>query len=110
MSAPTVFLSAATVDLKEWREVLDKAFRRGGFRVLTQDESLESAPGDVKQLLVKTIADSDCIIHLAGLGYGSDATDPFLDQPGFQCSWTQFEYYHGHREGKGVIAFVCAPS
>ena len=110
MSAPTVFLSAATVDLKEWREVLDGAFRRGGFHVLTQDKSLRSAPGDVKRLLVETIAGSDCIIHLAGLGYGSDASDPFPDQPGFQCSWTQFEYYHGHREGKGVIAFVCSPN
>ncbi len=110
MSAPTVFLSAATVDLKEWREVLDGAFRRGGFHVLTQDKSLRSAPGDVKRLLVETIAGSDCIIHLAGLGYGSDASDPFPDQPGFQCSWTQFEYYHGHSEGTGVIAFVCAPS
>jgi tetratricopeptide (TPR) repeat protein len=109
MPHPTVFLSAATVDLKEWRDVLDGAFRRGGFRVLTQDKSLRSAPGDVKRLLVETIADSDCIIHLAGLGYGSDATDPFPGHPGFQCSWTQFEYYHGHFDQKGVIAFVCAP-
>ena len=36
---PTVFLSAATIDLLEWREVLDGAFRRGGSRVLTQDHS-----------------------------------------------------------------------
>ncbi len=86
MSVPTVFLSAATVDLKEWRDVLDGAFRRGGFHVLTQDKSLGAAPGDVKRLLVETIAESDCIIHLAGLGYGSDATDPFPGHPGFQCS------------------------
>jgi len=43
------------------------------------------------------------------MGYGSDATDPFTEAPGFQCSWTQFEYYHGHREKKDLIAFVCAP-
>ncbi len=110
MSTPTVFLSAASVDLREWREVLDAAFRRAGFRVLTQDKSLASAPGNVRQLLVDTIAESDCVIHLAGLGYGSDATDPFPEAPAFQCSWTQFEYYHAHREKKGVIAFVCAPA
>ncbi len=110
MSTPTVFLSAASIDLREWREVLDGAFRRGGFRVLTQDQSLASAPGNVRRLLVETIAESDCIVHLAGLGYGKDATDPFPDAPDFQCSWTQFEYYHGHREKKDVIAFVCAPS
>ena len=86
MSVPTVFLSAASVDLREWREALDGAFRRGGFRVLTQDKSLRSAPGDVKRLLVETIAECDCIIHLAGFGYGSDATDPFPSQPDFQCS------------------------
>ena len=44
MSAPTVFLSAATVDLKDWRDVLHGAFSRAGFRVLTQDQSLRSAP------------------------------------------------------------------
>ena len=73
MSVPTVFLSAATIDLKEWRDVLHGAFSRAGFRVLTQDQSLRSALGDVKRLLTETIADSDCIIHLVGMGYGSDA-------------------------------------
>jgi hypothetical protein len=109
MASPVVFLSAASIDLKEWREVLHGAFSRAGFRVLTQDQSLGSAPGDVRRLLTETIAESDCIIHLAGMGYGSDATDPFTEAPGFQCSWTQFEYYHGHREKMDLIAFVCAP-
>jgi len=110
MSVPTVFLSAASVDLREWRDVLDGAFRRAGFRVLTQDKSLSSAPGNVKRLLTETIAESDYIIHLAGLGYGSDATDPFPEEPDFHCSWTQFEYYLGHQQKKDVIAFVCAPA
>ena len=98
MSTPTVFLSAATIDLLKWRVALHRAFSRAGFRVLTQDESLRSAPGNVKRLLTETIADSDCVIHLAGLGYGSDATDPFTYAPDFQCSWTQFEYYHAHQQ------------
>lgn len=34
MPAPTVFLSAATIDLKEWRDVLHGAFSRAGFRAL----------------------------------------------------------------------------
>ena len=110
MSTPTVFLSAASIDLKEWRDVLHDAFSRGGFRVLTQDHSLSSAPADVKRLLTETIDESDCVIHLAGLGYGSDATDPFPSAPAFQCSWTQFEYYQAHQQKKDVIAFVCAPS
>ncbi len=53
----------------------------------------------MKRLLTETIAESDCIIHLAGMGCGSDATAPFPDAPAFQCSWTQFEYYHAHERG-----------
>jgi hypothetical protein len=63
----------------------------GGFRVLTQERSLRSAPGDVTRLLAETIAESDCIVHLAGMACGSDASDPFPAHPGFRCSWTQFE-------------------
>ncbi len=85
-SPPTVFLSAASIDLRDWREVLHVAFSRAGFRVLTQDKSLGSAPSDVKRLLTETIDECDCLIHLAGLGYGSDATDPFPAAPDFLCS------------------------
>ena len=109
MPDPVIFLSAASVDLKPWREHLHTAFERAGFRVLTQDRSLRSAPGDVKRLLSETIEEATCVIHLAGLGYGSHATAPFPGHPAFQCSWTQFEYYHAHQQGKDVIAFVCAP-
>lgn len=109
MSNPTVFLSAASIDLGVWRKHLHTAFSRAGFRVLTQDESLSSAPGDVKRLLKEAISESDCVIHLAGVGYGSHSQDPFPEAPGFQCSWTQFEYYHAHATGTDVIAFVCAP-
>ena len=58
---PTVFLSAATVDLKEWRDVLDGAFRRAGFHVLTHEHSLGSALGNVKRLLSDTIAGAAAI-------------------------------------------------
>jgi hypothetical protein len=110
MNTPVVFISAATIDLTPWRTHLHTAFSRAGFRVLTQDKSLASAPGNVKRLLIDTIAECDCVIHLAGLGYGSHAQSPFPDKPAFQCSWTQFEYYHSHAVGKNVIAFVCAPT
>jgi hypothetical protein len=110
MSSPVIFLSAATLDLNDWRDTLHAAFSRAGFHVLTQNHSLEAAPGGVRRLIVDTIAKADCVIHLAGMAYGSDATDPFPDSPSFKCSWTQFEYYHAHATGKDVIAFVCAPS
>ena len=110
MASPVIFLSAATVDLKTWRDHLHQAFSRAGFRVLTQDHSLKAAPGDVKRLLTDTIEEADCVIHLAGMGYGGHATDPFPAAPGFQCSWTQFEYYRAHERKKDVIAFVCAPN
>ncbi len=110
MSTPVVFISAATIDLSTWRAHLHTAFSRAGFRVRTQDESLSSATGNVKRLLIDTIAESDCVIHLAGLGYGSHAQSPFPEAPEFQCSWTQFEYYQAHAMGKKVIAFACAPS
>ncbi|MEZ6057659.1 MAG: tetratricopeptide repeat protein [Planctomycetaceae bacterium] len=110
MSTPTVFLSAATVDLSTWRDVLHGAFSRAGFHVLTQKHSFGAATRDVKQLLCRHIDESHCVIHLAGLGYGSHADEPFPSHPGFQCSWTQFEYYYAHSKKKEVIAFVCAPN
>ena len=112
-SVPTIFLSAASIDLKPWRETLHKAFSRAGFRVFTQSQSLGAAPGDVRQLLVDHIRQSDCVIHLAGIGYGFHAQDPFPADPAFQCSWTQFEYYFAHSltgsGKKAVIAYVCDP-
>src|SRR6185295_14734852 len=52
---------------------------------------------------------SDFVIHLAGLSYGAEPEQPaFPDMPDFQCSYTQFEYYYAHQQGKQVIAFVCA--
>ena len=70
MAVPTVFLSAATIDLKEWRDVLHGAFSRAGFRVLTQEQSLQSPLGDVKRLLTETIADEvgDRRANAAALG------------------------------------------
>jgi tetratricopeptide (TPR) repeat protein len=112
MSAPTVFLSAATIDLKPWRDLLAKAFRAAQFRVLVQDDSLGAPVGKVRGLLATAIEESDCVIHLAGQGYGSHATDPFPDHPGFRCSWTQFEYYYPHQLPTPipVIGFVCGPA
>lgn len=109
--APTVFLSAATLDLLELRTLLHSAFVHTQFRVLTQNHSLGASLGDVKRLITDAIDQSDCIIHLAGMGYGAHAVNPFFSPPGkipFQCSWTQFEYYYAHSTGKDVIAFVCA--
>jgi tetratricopeptide (TPR) repeat protein len=109
MNPPTIFLSAATLDLEHWRDLLHEAFSRAGFRVLTQKHSLGAAPGNVRRLLTEHIDDSQCVIHLAGMGYGSDADSLCPEAPEFQCSWTQFEYYYAHLRGKDVIAFVCAP-
>ena len=106
---PTVFLSAATDDLEALRNVLHGAFSRAGFRVFTQEHSLSAAPGTLREFLVDHIQQSDCVIHLAGMAYGSDAEEPLPDVPRFQCSWTQFEYYYAHEQSKKVIAFVCAP-
>ncbi len=105
----TVFLSAASDDLEALRNVLHGAFSRAQFRVFTQKRSLGSPDGDLHEYLVDHIKQSDFVIHLAGSAYGSDATAPFPEAPGFQCSWTQFEYYYAHSIGKRVIAFVCAP-
>ena len=107
--APTVFISAATIDLRGWREIVARAFRAAQFRVLVQEDSLGAPTGNVRQLLSDAILQSDCVIHLAGLGYGSHATAPFPDSPDFRCSWTQFEYYHAHEHDIPVIAYPCAP-
>ncbi len=109
MSVPTVFLSAATDDLESLRNVLHGAFSRAGCRVFTQNRSLGAATGTLRDFLVKHINLSDCIVHLAGMASGSDADESFPEVPGFQCSWTQFEYYYAHQQGKTVIALVCAP-
>ncbi len=106
MSAPTVFLSAASDDLESLRNVLHGAFSRAGCRVFTQKQSLGSSPGTLREFLVDHINQSDCVIHLAGEAYGAEAHDAFPDSSGFQCSWTQFEYYYAHQQGKKVIAFA----
>ncbi len=109
MPTPTVFLSAATLDLEAWRDLLHEAFSRAGCHVYTQKHSFGAAPGDVRRLLTEHIGASQCVIHLAGMGYGSDADPLCPEAPEFQCSWTQFEYYYAHQHGQDVIAFVCAP-
>ncbi len=107
---PTVFLSAASDDLESLRNVLHGAFSRAHLRVFTQKRSLGAPDGDLRDYLVKHIDQSDFVVHLAGSAYGSDASLPFPEAPSFQCSWTQFEYYYAHQQGKRVIALVCAPS
>jgi hypothetical protein len=109
MSNPTVFLSAASDDLRYWRDVLHKAFARAGCMVYTQDQSLGASAGDVPTLLRQHIDKSDFVVHLAGLAYGSEPEYLlFAEHPNFRCSYTQFEYYYAHQQGKPVIAYVCA--
>lgn len=109
MSAPTVFLSAATIDLEPWRDTLHAAFEEAQLRPVCQNYNLGAPLHDVRDMLVRRIEQADCIIHLAGMGYGGDAFQPFADDPDFRCSWTQFEYYYAHSLGKSVIGVVMAP-
>ena len=44
MSGPTIFVCAATVDLKDWRDLLQQAFSRTSFHVFTPNNSLGVAP------------------------------------------------------------------
>ena len=76
MSAPTIFLSAASDDLEALRNVLHGAFSRAHFHVFTQKQSLGAAPGTLRDFLVDHIDKSDCVIHFAGLAFGSDAGKP----------------------------------
>ncbi|MBI5385631.1 MAG: DUF4062 domain-containing protein [Verrucomicrobia bacterium] len=111
MNTPTVFLSAASDDLRDWRDVLHKAFSRAGCMVFTQNNSLGASAGDVMRLLRQHLDKSDFVIHLAGLAYGTEPEQPaFPSHPTFRCSYTQFEYYYAHQKGTQVIAFVCAPN
>lgn len=110
MTVPAIFLSAASDDLKEWRDLLHRAFERAGCKVYTQGQSLAASAGDVPHLLRQHLDKSQYVIHLAGVAYGAEPDHPpFPDAPDFRCSYTQFEYYYAHRRGKQVIAFVCAP-
>jgi hypothetical protein len=109
MSTPTVFLSAASDDLKDWRDILHKAFERAGCKVFAQGQSLGAAAGDVLRLLRQHLDKSDFVIRLAGLAYGVDPDQPAVaEHPEFQCSYTQYEYYYAHLHRKQLIAFVCA--
>ena len=73
----TIFLSAASLDLEKRRDDLHAVFSGGGLRVLTQGHSFGLAPRDVRDLLVRRIAESDFVCHLAGLGYGAHADHRF---------------------------------
>jgi hypothetical protein len=78
-----------------------------GFAVRTQDKTLGVAPHDLHRLITDNIKESNCVLHLAGFEYGTDAVEPFPDAPDFRCSWTQFEYLFAHSLDKDVIAFCC---
>lgn len=109
MSMPTIFLSAASDDLKYWRDTLHKAFEKAGCKVFTQGQSLGAPAGGVLLHLRQHLDKSQFVVHLAGLAYGAEPEHPaFAEHPGFRCSYTQFEYYYAHQKGKQVIAFVCA--
>ncbi len=110
MNTPTIFLSTTSDDLKDWRDLLHKAFERAGCKVYTQGQSLGASDGDVLRLLRQHLDKSQFVIHLAGVAYGAEPEQaPFPERPDFRCSYTQFEYYYAHQQGKRVIAFVCAP-
>jgi len=109
MTTPAIFLSAASDDLKEGRDLLHRAFERAGCKVFTQSQSFGASAGNVLRLLRQHLDKSDYVIHLAGTAYGSEPEQPaFADHPDFKCSYTQFEYYYAHQQSKKVIAFVCA--
>ena len=110
MSVPTIFLSATSDDLKDRRETLGKALSNAGCRVFTQEESLAADSTDGMELLRQNLDRSDFVIHVAGIAYGAEPEQPaFPQHPDFRCSYTQFEYYYAHQQGKKVIALVCAP-
>ncbi len=109
MSTPTIFLSTASDDLRDWRDILHKAFERAGCKVYTQGHSLGASTAGVPELLRQHLDKSDFIIHLAGMAYGAEPEQPaFPSHPDFKCSYTQFEYYYAHQRGKNVLGIVCA--
>jgi tetratricopeptide (TPR) repeat protein len=113
VAAFTVFLSVGT-ELKVLRDALHDVLSKAGVHCLTQDHSLGQAPLDVRENLATDVAQSEVVLHIAGDHYGANAADsgrvPFPQQPDFECSWTQFEYYHAHALQKHVYGFVMAPS
>ena len=66
-TTPAIFLSAASADLKEWRNLLHRALERAGCKVYTQEQSFAAAAGDVLALLRQHLDKSDFVIHLAGV-------------------------------------------
>lgn len=111
MSAPTVFLSAATLDLEDFRKDISAALERAGCKVLdqqTDNAGFSASAGDVLFLLRQHLDKSDFVLHLAGQAYGGEPDGPaFPEYPEFRCSYTQFEYYYAHSKGKKVFAFLC---
>jgi hypothetical protein len=105
MSVPTVFLSAATDDLKTWRDRLYNALQKE-CQVFVQG-NLAAPPSDVLHQLRRHIDQSEFVIHLAGLAYGAEPGEPaFPERPDFRCSYSQFEYYYAHQRQRKVIAVV----
>jgi hypothetical protein len=108
MKAPSIFLSAASDDLEQWRNVLDVAFRRAGCHVYTQKKSLGVTGGGVLDLLKQHLDECDYVVHLAGMAYGAEPEEsPFPEFPEFLCSYTQFEYYYAALNQKEVFGCVC---
>lgn len=106
MPSPNIFISAASQDLKSFRDSVAHSIDRvGEFKAIVQDWSLGTTPKNITELLRGCISRCDALIHVAGIAYGSEPDLP--PYPEFRCSYTQMEFYEAKRRGKLVYTIIC---
>jgi len=102
---PKVFISATSLDLKSYREVITKWARSRGYEPVVQDEfPVHSDYDTVVQILRDKMASCDAVIHLAGLYYGFEPSN--RPDGELRRSYTQLEYELGKELKRQVFRFI----
>lgn len=100
---PEVFLSATPVELDAYREVVRKALREIGARVVEQTD-LSVPYGPLQGVLYQQMQRCEVVIHLVGKHYGLEPTERTLGAP--RRSFAQYEFDVARSQGKLTFCYL----
>ena len=103
MPRQRIFVSAATRDLGNYRELASKTLRERGYVV--DDQAIFSLTyQEIGEKLKQRIVGCDAVVCLIGSVYGGEPTNSPPDQP--RRSYTQWEYFVARELGKDVYLLL----
>ena len=103
---PEIFISAASKDLKSYRQLVRDALLNLGCVPIVQ-EHFPPGAGEVRAMLRERIAGCHAFLHLVGECYGFEPQE--RDPKELRRSYTQMEYDTARELKKPLYTFVCVP-